>query len=107
MRQHQPPALLTPALAGVVLIAFLASGLMTGVLARGVADSLHPTTTSTIFRPTSTTAKPTSSPTLTARTPSAPFDLSLRATPAHVQPGERISLTVGATSQGAPLAYLL
>lgn len=109
MRQRPPPALLTPALAGVVLVAFLMSGLMTGVLARGLTDSLRPaaTVTMTIARATKTTARPTASPTLTARTPTGPFALGLEVSPAHVQPGGSLALTVVATSGGAPLSGLL
>jgi hypothetical protein len=111
MRQQPPPALLTPALAGVVLVAFLMSGLMTGVLAHGLVDSLRPVpTATTILQATSTAAKPASNPTATATqpalTPTAKFDLGLTASPTHVQPGGSLTLTVSATSKGAPLGYL-
>jgi hypothetical protein len=111
MRQHPPPALLTPALAGVVLVAFLMSGLMTGVLAHGLVESLQPVpTATTIVQATSTAARPTSNPTATptqpALAPTAKFDLALTAAPTHVQPGASLTLTVSATSKGAPVGNL-
>src|SRR5690348_6015892 len=107
MRQHAPPALLTPALAGVVLIAFLLSGLMTGVLTRGLVESLQPVpTATTVVRPTATLPRPTATPTLVALIPSGAFDLGLAASPTHVQPGGSLTLTVTATSGGAPVGSL-
>jgi hypothetical protein len=105
---HKPlPALLPPALAAVLLVAFLVSGLVTGVLAHGLVASLNPlpVATATAYA-TSTPAKPSGTPTLAAVTPSAEFDLSLAASPAHVQPGESVALTATATSGGGPLSNL-
>jgi hypothetical protein len=108
MRQQPPPALLSPALAGVVLVAFLVSGLMTGVLTRGLVDSVQPVPTATaVVRATNTPAKPTPSPTLSAVTPSGAFDLGLTPSPAHAQPGATVALTVIATSGGTPVRNLL
>lgn len=112
MNQRQAPAILTPALAVVVLVAFALSGLMTGVLARGFVGSLS----SSAARTTTPTATPiptthaTASPTpLPAVTPNAAFVLAISAAPRPVSPGATITITVAATvkATGAPLPGLL
>jgi hypothetical protein len=107
MGHKAPPALLPPALAAVLLITFLVSGAVSGVLAHGLVNSLQPAPTATVIAyATNTPARPTASPTQAAVTPTAVFDLSLTPSPAHVQPGGSIILTATATSQGEPLSNL-
>ena len=107
MGRKPSPALLPPALASVMLVAFLVSGLVTGVLAHGLATSLKPVATPIeIVRATTTPPRPTPTATLAAITPTTPFDLTLAASPVHVQLGGSLALTVKATSGGYPLASL-
>src|SRR5579859_4003788 len=104
MHERRAAAVITPALAGVFLIAFALSGLMTGALARGFVHSLFatpalPTPSTTPRRTPTHTPKVEVTPTLPV--PGVPFTLQLTVNSQHVAAGNTLTLVAAATAQGS------